>query len=216
MRYPSHHFGEPFDVRCDSGGMRPGDRRVFPDVPSSPPDPATGSEARFARWVVPEIEVLLRVARSLTRAADAEDLVQDTLLRAYKAIDRFDGRHPRAWLLTIMRNAQVNRVRRRRPELLDDPDRTFAEMADTAPDAASPESLVVGDMFDTVVDDALGRLPEPFRQALELVDIAGLSYQETADALGIPVGTVMSRIHRARHRIRERLAAAGLAPRSHR
>jgi RNA polymerase sigma-70 factor, ECF subfamily len=190
------------------------DRRVVLHVSSLPPDPATGSEERFARWVVPEIEVLLRVARTLTRPADAEDLVQDTLLRAYKAIDRFDGRHPRAWLLTIMRNAQLNRTRRRRPELLDDPDRTLAEVAGTGSDAATPESLVVGDMFDTVVDDAFNRLPEAFRQALELVDIAGLSYQETADALGIPVGTVMSRIHRARHRIRERLAAAGLAPRS--
>lgn len=183
-------------------------------MPASPPDPAIGTEQRFATWVVPEIEVLFRVARTLTRPADAEDLVQDTLLRAYRAIDRFDGRHPRAWLLTIMRNAQVNRVRRRRPDLLDDPDRTLTEMADTASRAASPESLVVGEMFDTVVDDAVARLPERFRKALELVDIAGLSYQETADALGIPVGTVMSRIHRARKRIRKRLAAAGLAPRS--
>lgn len=191
-------------------------QRVPADVPSPSPDPTAGADERFTAWVVPEIEVLLRVARTLTRPADAEDLVQDTLLRAYRAIDRFDGRHPRAWLLTIMRNAQVNRVRRRRPELLDDPDRTFAEAADRTVEGADPEALVVGDMFDSVVDDALHRLPETFRQALELVDIAGLSYQEAADALGVPVGTVMSRIHRARHRIRDRLAVAGLAPRSRR
>ena len=70
----------------------------------------------FERYVLPELDVLLRVARSLTHnAADAEDLVQETLIRAHRSIDRFDGRHPRAWLLTILRNANVNRARRRRP-----------------------------------------------------------------------------------------------------
>lgn len=191
-------------------------QRVPFRVPMPRPERVDETERRFTTWVVPEIEVLLRVARTLTRPADAEDLVQETLLRAYRAIDRFDGRYPRAWLLTIMRNTQINRTRRRRPELLDDPDRTFAEVADESSGDADPESVVVGEMFDAVVEDALARLPETFRQAVELVDIAGLSYQETADALGIPVGTVMSRIHRARQRIRDRLAAAGLAPRSHR
>ena len=81
------------------------------------------AEAAFARYVLPEVDVLYRVALSITRnKADAEDLVQDTMLRAFRAIERFDGRHPRAWLLTIMRNAQINRVRRRRPGLLNDPD----------------------------------------------------------------------------------------------
>ena len=83
----------------------------------------TASADAFERYVLPEVEVMLRVARSLTRNhADAEDLVQDTMLRAYRAIDRFDGRHPRAWLLTILRNTHINRNRRRRPELLRDPD----------------------------------------------------------------------------------------------
>ncbi|MGH3632000.1 MAG: sigma factor [Sciscionella sp.] len=77
----------------------------------------------FAEYVLPEVEVLYRVARSLTgQAADAEGLVQDTLLRAFQAIDGFDGRHPRAWLLTILRNTEHNRHRRRRPSLLNDPD----------------------------------------------------------------------------------------------
>lgn len=75
---------------------------------AAPIDP----QEAFARYVLPEIDVLYRVARSITRHdADAEDLVQDTMLRAFRSIDRFDGRHPRAWLLTIMRNAQINRVR---------------------------------------------------------------------------------------------------------
>ncbi len=66
------------------------------------------------------------------------------------------------------------------------------------------------------MEDAVARLPARFRQVVELVDIDGLSYREAADALGVPVGTVMSRLHRARHRIRTRLTAAGLAPGSHR
>lgn len=161
---------------------------------------------------MPEIDVLLRVAMSMTQQrADAEDLVQDTLLRAWRSIDTFDGAHPRAWLLTIMRNAEINRHRRQRPELLDDPDHTTDRESSGSDESA--EDVVVGRTFDTVVDAALVALPTKFRQAVLLVDVDGLSYAEAADALGIPEGTVMSRLHRARTRIRQRLAAAGLAPR---
>jgi RNA polymerase sigma-70 factor, ECF subfamily len=182
----------------------------------APAEPSRRPEAaeRFERYVVPEIEVMLRVAQSLTRhAAEAEDLVQDSLLRAYRAIERFDGRHPRAWLLTIVRNTHINRNRRQRPHLLDDPDHGMELVEDDDP-SSDVEGVVVSATFDAVVEDALGRLPLPFRQVIELVDIDGLSYAETAEALGVPIGTVMSRIHRARHRIRDRLAVAGLAPRS--
>lgn len=175
---------------------------------------AASPKERFATFVLPEIEVLLRVARTLTpNHADAEDLVQDTLIRAYRGIDRFDGAHPRAWLLTILRNAQINRTRRRRPELLDDPDRTMANMADESADGQSVEALVVGAEFDAVVADAFRNLPDGFRRAVELVDIDGLRYAEAAAVLGVAEGTVMSRIHRARKRIRDRMANAGLAPR---
>ena len=151
--------------------------------------------------------MLFRVAMSITRnPPDAEDLVQDTLLRAYRAIDRFDGRHPRAWLLTILRNAQVNRVRRRRPELLRDPDDEGRMVASDDP-SDDPETVVVDAAFDAVVEDAYVRLPERSRQVIDLVDLHGMSYQETADVLGVPIGTVMSRLHRARARIRRRLPA---------
>lgn len=175
-----------------------------------------GSGAAFDRYVVPEMEVLLRVARSLTgRGADAEDLVQDTLLRAYNSIDRFDGRHPRAWLLTILRNTHINRNRRRRPVLLDDQDATLERLAATAgtTDGETPEGLVVGAEFDAVISDALNSLPERYRQVVTLVDVEGLNYAEAAEALAVPVGTVMSRLHRARSRMRQRLAAAGLVSR---
>ena len=168
----------------------------------------------FARYVVPEVDVLLRVALSITRRqVDAEDLVQDTLLRAFRSMDRFDGEHPRAWLLTIMRNAEVNRHRRRRPELLREPDAALATLA-AVPSSGlgDPETVVVGETFDAVVADAYNGLPERHREVVRLVDLDGLSYAEAAEVLGVPVGTVMSRLHRARARMRDRLAAAGLAP----
>lgn len=184
-------------------------------------EPAARSAAQradeaFARYVVPELDVLLRVARSLTgRPVDAEDLVQDTVLRAYKSIDRFDGQHPRAWLLTILRNTHVNRNRRRRPVLLDDQDPALERLAATAASAGGdgPEAVVVGVQFDAVISEALNNLPDRYRQVVTLVDVEGLSYSEAAEALALPLGTVMSRLHRARSRMRQRLAAAGLAAR---
>lgn len=176
--------------------------------------PAADDRARreaFATHVVPEIEVLLRVAYTLVpRPADAEDLVQDTLVRAFGAMDSFDGRHPRAWLLTIMRNTQINRTRRRRPELLDDPDR---EPQASSGVSSSAEATVVAEMFDGEVEAALDALPGRLRQVVDLVDVARLSYAEAADAMGVPVGTVMSRLHRARSRMRSRLVAAGISGR---
>lgn len=166
----------------------------------------------FATHVLPELEVLLRVARSLTHhPADAEDLTQETLLRAFRAIDRFDGRHPRAWLLTIMRNAQLNRVRRRRPESAGEADEILARMP--APPDEGPEAAVLAGRFDAAVEAAFEALPERFRRVVEIVDLDGLSYQEAAAAIGVPVGTVMSRLHRARRRMRDQLEAAGLGPR---
>lgn len=173
---------------------------------------ATADDA-FQQWVVPEIEVMLRVANSLTRdPGEAEDLVQDALIRAYRAIEGFDGRHPRAWLLTIVRNTHLNRVRKRRPELLDDPDQEIDRLSRQGT-ASTVEDDVVGGTLDAVIDAALRELPAKHRQVLELVDMDGLNYQEAALVLGVPVGTVMSRLHRARKSMKRRLDRAGLTPR---
>lgn len=167
----------------------------------------------FERYVLPEVDVLYRVARTMTgQPADAEDLVQDTLIRAYRAADRFDGAHPRAWLLTILRNTHVNRGRRRRPQLLDDPDVALARLEADQPDQASPEAIVVDGSFEAAVVEALASLTPRFRRVVELVDLDGLSYAEAAQLVGVPVGTVMSRLHRARARMRSQLVAAGLTP----
>lgn len=173
---------------------------------------ATADDA-FQQWVVPEIEVMLRVANSLTRdPGEAEDLVQDALIRAYRAIEGFDGRYPRAWLLTIVRNTHLNRVRKRRPELLDDPDQDIDRLSRQGT-ASTVEDDVVGGTLDAVIDAALRELPAKHRQVLELVDMDGLNYQEAALVLGVPVGTVMSRLHRARKSMKRRLDRAGLTPR---
>ncbi len=178
-------------------------------------EPAHGGRpSPFDEHVVPQIPVLYRVALSLTgQPADAEDLVQDTLIRAYRAIDRFDGAHPRAWLLTILRHTHLNRVRVRTAVLLADGDGVAATLDRMGVPAPAAEEVAVSGEFDAVVAEALAALPDKHRRVVELVDLDGLSYQEAADVLGVPRGTVMSRLHRARARIRSRLAAARLAPR---
>lgn len=182
----------------------------FSTMATAQDHPALTDEAAFELYVLPEVEVLLRVAFSMTRnAADAEDLVQDTMLRAFRGISRFDGRYPRAWLLTILRNAHVNRNRRRRPQLLRDAD-AGTSILETQTPYDSAEEVAVGQSFDHIVEDALARLPDRYRRVVELVDIEGLSYRGAAESLAVPVGTVMSRLHRARRRIRDQLIARGI------
>ena len=173
---------------------------------------ATTSESdaeRFDRYVTPEIATLLRVARTFTSSrSDAEDLVQETLLRAYRAISDFDGEHARAWLLTIMRNANINRARRgRAADSLDEPE---AVQERTTSD---PAILAERSEFDDAVHDAAAELPAKFRDVVMLVDFGGLSYADAAAALDVPIGTVMSRLHRGRRRVKDALVARGLAPR---
>lgn len=167
-------------------------------------------DSHFREQVLPELDVLYRVARRLTQdPTDAEDLVQDALLRAYRGFDGFDGRYPRAWLLTILRNTHINRLRKRQPDLLDEEvaQRIPASGADGRHDGASEQAL------DTHVDPhvraAFARLSANHRAVVALVDLDGLTYQETADIVGVPVGTVMSRLHRARRKIRAELERSG-------
>lgn len=170
-------------------------------------DVAVTRNQAFRRFVVPELDLLLRVALRLTRnRQDAEDLVQDTLLRAYRALDRFDGAHARAWLLTIMRNANRNRVRRRWPDLFADEDRALAVLpAHGADGREGPAESVTEAVPDAALIDALRRLSPAHRAVVALVDIDGLSYHEAADLLDVPIGTVTSRLHRARRKLRTRL-----------
>jgi RNA polymerase sigma-70 factor, ECF subfamily len=224
MAAPEDQGNHPSEVGVDSDvslAVAPPTDRTDADpepsgVPEGFPEPAAvipgeSGDELFNRLVLPEMDVMWRVALSLTRnRADAEDVVQESLLRAYRAIDSFDGRYPRAWLLTIVRNTERNRHRRRRPELLKDPE--TAEERGPATEADAVERRAEDSEFDAAVTDALAQVPENFRRVIELVDVDGLSYQEAADLLEVPLGTVMSRLHRARRRIRELLVTAGFGP----
>lgn len=150
---------------------------------------------------------MLRVARTLTGSpADAEDLVQETLIRAYRAVDRFDGEYPRSWLLTILRNTNINMNRRRRPDAVED----VAAVRGSRPafgavEPRSPEDSVLDGMLSAELEAAVNALHDRFRSVLLLVDVDRLTYAEAAEALGVPVGTIMSRLNRARARVRDHL-----------
>lgn len=161
----------------------------------------------FDRSVVPEKAILERAARHMvTRSADADDLVQETLLRAFRSLAGFDGAHPRAWLFTIMRNVAINRSRQSRPEVLvaEDPETTGV---------AGPEAIVVGPTLPASLQSALQSLPEHQRRTVQLVDVDGFTHAEAAAILGVAPGTVHSRLRRARSRVSDRLLAARAGPR---
>ena len=181
----------------------------FPVVTAPRPADDAARKSSFRDLVEPEIEVLLRVALTMTitsNTSDAEDLVQETLLRAYRAIDRFDGRHPRAWLLTILRNTNANMHRRQRPGTIGDWEliRT-ARPAFGRAELPSAEDSFMDHEMHADLDAAVRALDRRFRAALILVDVHDLSYAEAAAVLGVPVGTVMSRLSRARDRVRKSL-----------
>jgi RNA polymerase sigma-70 factor (ECF subfamily) len=193
---PGYHVVDALDARD----------AVDPVTAQTQPGPA--GDHRFARWVEPEIEVLLRVAHSLTGSwADAEDVVQETLIRAYRAIDGFDGRHPRAWLLTILRRTHLNSLRRTRPDLVDDTSLERRRPAFGRATVASPEDVVDEGLLDGDIEVALDALDPRFRTVVLLIDLNGLTYAEAADLLDVPVGTVMSRLSRGRARLRKQLRA---------
>lgn len=186
-----------------------GSRSVQP-TNSKPPESSAAEPAHaFRTHVEPELGVLFRVALTITGSpADAEDLVQETLIRAFRALDTFDGRHPRAWLLTILRNTHKNMHRRRRPDLVED----WAVLGEARPAFGtsrhtSAEETVMDGMLNEDLEAAVARLDPRFRTVLLLVDVDQLTYAEAAEALGVPVGTIMSRLNRARTRVRAHLHA---------
>ena len=160
----------------------------------------------FETLILPHAESLYGPAYQLTRnAPDAEDLVQDTILRAYSRFGSFraDG-SPRAWLHTIMRNLFINGYRKKSREPRQVSFQTLDEPS-TEGTAASPERVVLGRMEEAALLRAVRRLPEEYRGVVILADVEGLSYQQIADHLQIPVGTVRSRLSRGRKRVQRAL-----------
>jgi len=149
----------------------------------------------FERHLAPHLDYVTRISRYLSNnATDAEDLAQDTMLRAYRAADRFDGRHPKAWLYRIARNCAINRSTRRKDLFLN-------EDHPGPVDHQTPADVLEAGVLDPLLESALRNLPPHGRRVLELVDGQQLTYEEAAAVLEVPRGTIMSRVHRARKRL---------------
>jgi len=160
------------------------------------------------------LDALYRTALRMTRSeAEAEDLVQETYIRAFRFRHQFTpGTNLKAWLFRILTNTFINQYRRKaaRPDEteLDDVEESilYRHMRDVSPGSASldPEAELIDNTLSSEVTDALEALPEKFRTTL-LLDVEGFSYKEIAEVLDIPIGTVMSRLHRGRKFLQKRL-----------
>jgi RNA polymerase sigma-70 factor, ECF subfamily len=176
---------------------------------------STELAGRFDREAAPyRGQLYARALRMTHNREDAEDLVQETLVRACGAFHRFSGDHFKAWLHRIMTNTFINSYRKhqRQPAviLVGGLDQLPASEQPGAvpPDSRSAETQVLERIPAPEVVAALDDLPPEFRRALLLTDVQGLSCRETAQVMGTPIGTVMSRLHRARAALRESLQAA--------
>ena len=159
------------------------------------------ARSRFAEIVLPYLDDAYTLARWMTGStADAEDVVQDACVRALRALETTAVERPRAWVLTIVRNTALTWMAKNRPANVtstegEDGPLELPELTDSAP---SPEQNVIARADHGAVRTAIAALPQAFREAIVMREINGLSYKEIADASGIPIGTVMSRLARAR------------------
>jgi RNA polymerase sigma-70 factor (ECF subfamily) len=158
------------------------------------------AQGRFAASVLPHLDAAYNLARWLVRDAhDAQDVVQDALVRALRHFDGFRGGDPRPWLLAIVRNAAFAWLGSRRPGEVEVPDDELdAALAVGAP-PSDPESLAIRRAERREIDAAIAALPIAFREALVLRELEELSYRDIARITDVPIGTVMSRLSRARH-----------------
>ncbi|MGA9559669.1 MAG: sigma-70 family RNA polymerase sigma factor, partial [Pseudolabrys sp.] len=162
--------------------------------------------ARFRTVVMPHIDEAYRLAHWLTgNRTDAEDVVQDASLRAFRAIREFAGGSPRSWLLSIVRNTAYSWLRKNRPAtIFTVEDLEAVELENVKPgepNDKTPEAALIAKADAEQLRAAIAALPAPFRETLVLRDIEGLDYREIAEATEVPIGTVMSRLARARRRL---------------
>jgi RNA polymerase sigma-70 factor (ECF subfamily) len=197
-----------------------------PDVLAAPPQPPARPardeakrRAEFERQMLPHLDALYRSALGMTKnSSDAEDLVQEAFVRAFQFFDQFQGgTNARAWLFRILTNLYINSYRRktREPEKL-----SYDEMedfylynrlahAESSGAGGSPEQEVVEKVQIEAIRDAIGKLPDEYRETVILSDLNDFSYQEIADILNIPIGTVRSRLSRGRRLVQKALWAYG-------
>ena len=191
----------------------------FGDQPIGLPAHATECDfaARFERDAIPLIDRLFAGALSLTRcSADAEDLVQETMLRAYRGFASFDeGTNLRAWLYRIMQNSWINQYRKTQRRVVEVSvgnvdEYRLAATAHSSTCTSSAEVAALESLPDNEIQAALLSLPEGIRMAVYYADVEGFSYKEIAGIMNIPFGTVVSRLHRGRRRLRTALFALAI------
>ena len=171
-------------------------------------EPSAASVRSFDDEALPHLDALYRVALRLTGdPAQAEDLVQDTMLKAYRSWRQYRaGTNAKGWLLTILRNTFINSYRRRKLEpVAMDLEAIEPHALYRAVETADPEGSFFGRLVDEKVLEAVDALPADFREVLVLSDMEGMRYAEIAEALQVPVGTVKSRLFRARRLLQAQL-----------
>jgi RNA polymerase sigma-70 factor, ECF subfamily len=164
----------------------------------------------FERIALPHARAALSLARTLVHSdADAEDVVQEAFMRAFKYFRGFSGEHPRAWLLSIVRNVGYALLRKNgRTESVEGSDEEHERAPSPwAAEVETPEAHLLRAVDSEAVHRALGTLPVEFREVVVLRELEQCSYKEIADIAQVPIGTVMSRLARARKLLHARLSA---------
>jgi RNA polymerase sigma factor (sigma-70 family) len=171
-------------------------------------------QARFTEVFVPYLVDAFRLARWLAGSrADAEDIVQEASMRAFKNIRGFSGGNPRAWVLTIVRNTSYSWLAKNRPKdvvLSDDLDQDHREQIEQAgtQEMQTPEAALIAKLEAQQVRKAMAALPAPFREILVLREVHDLDYRTIAEVAALPIGTVMSRLARARRLLSATIATS--------
>jgi RNA polymerase sigma-70 factor (ECF subfamily) len=197
--------------KLESTLMTTSDESASADAPNETVLP--DNRALFEEQALPYLDQLYAAGLRMTRnPADAQDLVQETFVKAYSAFGQFQqGTNLKAWLYRILTNTFINTYRKKQRDPysgtideLEDWQLGGAESA-TSTSTRSAEAEAIDHLPDTAVKEALQSIPEDFRLAVYLADVEGFSYQEIADIMKTPVGTVMSRLHRGRRLLRDKL-----------
>jgi RNA polymerase sigma-70 factor (ECF subfamily) len=173
--------------------------------------PITQKQREFQSEALPHMNFLYNYALRMTyNSADAEDLVQETFLKAYRFWDSYEkGTNIRAWLFRIMKNAYINRYRREKkePETVEyeEVENFYNSVRESAVESSDLQETLYNNLFEDDVAMAIAELPEDFRTVVILCDLENLTYEEVAEFVDCPIGTVRSRLHRGRKLLRAKL-----------